>query len=140
MTSSQKSPLFTVAGTEGVPDRPALIGGRCTCGHIFFPMQTYGCEKCGRHGEHLQTIPLSGRGRLHTFAQVHLHARPEPRTPFTVVSIALDDGPIIRALLDPPVDKNLRCGDIMVAGIMNEERDGRSRPALRFARDASGER
>ena len=47
-------PLFVDAGTDAVPDRPALIGGRCVCGHVFFPMQTYGCEKCGRYGDDLK--------------------------------------------------------------------------------------
>lgn len=140
MTSPERSPLFVQTGTERVPDRPALVGGRCACGHIFFPMQTYGCEKCGRHGDHLETMSLSGRGRLHAFSQVHLHARAEPNVPFTVVAVTLDDGPTVRALLDPPVDKELRRGDIMVAKIVSDEREGHTRTVLRFARNAAGER
>ncbi|KAB2912928.1 MAG: hypothetical protein F9K29_17645 [Hyphomicrobiaceae bacterium] len=140
MTSAERHPLFVATGTEQVPDRPALVGGRCTCGHVFFPMQTYGCEKCGRYGGHLETTPLAGRGRLIAFAQVHLHARPEPKVPFTVVAVALDDGPIIRALLNPPVDPELRHGDVMVAEIVSVPREVGTRPTLRLTRNATGGR
>ncbi len=127
-------PLFVDAGTDAVPDRPALIGGRCVCGHVFFPMQTYGCEKCGRYGEDLKRISLSGRGRLLAFARVHLHARPYPKVPFTVVVVALDDGPVIKALLDPAVDDDLRSGAVMVTRLVRQRREGGAQNVLRFAR------
>ena len=78
MPNPASFPLFIDTGTDAVPDRPALVGGRCVCGYVFFPMQTYGCEKCGRFGNDLKEVRLSGRGRLLAFAQVHLHARPYP--------------------------------------------------------------
>ncbi len=127
-------PLFVDAGTDAVPDRPALIGGKCGCGHIFFPMQTYGCEKCGRYGEDLKKVSLSGRGRLLAFARVHLHARPYPKVPFTVVVVALDDGPVIKALLDPAVDDDLRSGAVMVTRLVRQRREGGAQNVLRFAR------
>jgi uncharacterized protein len=132
MASSTSFPLFVGAGTDAVPDRPALIGGRCVCGHVFFPMQTYGCEKCGRHGDHLRELRLSGCGRLLAFARVHIHARPYPKVPFTVVVVRLDEGPVIRALLDPAVGGDLRDGAGMVAKLVQEQSEGHSRKVLRF--------
>jgi uncharacterized OB-fold protein len=76
-----------------------LHGGRCRCGHVFFPMQTYGCEQCGRHGDALMPCLLSASGTLLAEAVVHLHADKNRPTPFTVVKVALDDGPVIRSLL-----------------------------------------
>ena len=35
-------------------------------------------------------------------AEVHRHHRPEPVTPFTVAGIRLDDGPVLKAVLDEP--------------------------------------
>jgi uncharacterized protein len=134
MAALASFPLFVDAGTDAVPEQPALIGGRCACGHVFFPMQTYGCEKCGRYGDELKHVRLSGRGRLLAFACVRLHARPYPKVPFTVVAVALDAGPVIRALLDPPVDDGLRNGAVMVAKLVDEQREGHVRSGLRFTR------
>ncbi len=138
MPGPARFPLFVDAGTDAVPDRPALIGGRCVCGHVFFPMQTYGCEKCGRYGEDLKKISLSGRGRVLAFARVHIHARPYPKVPFTVVVVALDDGPVIKALLDPAVDDELRSGAVMVAKLVQQRREGGVQNVLRFARADRG--
>ena len=139
MPSPGSFPLFVDAGTDAVPDRPALVGGRCVCGYVFFPMQTYGCEKCGRYGDDLKKVSLSGRGRLLAFARVHLHARPYPKVPFTVVVVVLDDGPVIKALLDPAVDDELRSGAVMLAKLVQQRREGGVHDMLRFARaDSKG--
>ncbi|MDP1840304.1 MAG: OB-fold domain-containing protein [Reyranella sp.] len=86
-----KPTLYTPAG--------ALLGGRCTCGHVFFPMQTHGCEVCGRYGADLQPMTLSGRGKLLSATIVHLHADKARATPFTIGKIALAEGPVVRTLL-----------------------------------------
>jgi uncharacterized OB-fold protein len=130
----ERFPLFAETGTDALPDRPALIGGRCVCGHPFFPMQHFGCERCGRFAADLAEVRLAGRGELIAFAQVHLHARPYPKVPFTVLALKLDDGPVIRALLDPPVDAELRIGATMLATIVEETRAAQSRKVLRFTR------
>jgi uncharacterized OB-fold protein len=34
-----KGNLYREDGTAAVPDRPALLGGKCkACGYVFFPM------------------------------------------------------------------------------------------------------
>ena len=85
---------------------PVLRGGRCVCGYTFFPMQTYGCERCGRTGEDLQPTELSGWGRLVATAAVYVHSDHKRPTPFVIGTVALDDGPVIRTLLTeaPPAN------------------------------------
>jgi uncharacterized protein len=62
-------------------------------------MQIYGCERCGGHGDALTPCQLSTSGTLLAEAVVHLHADKNRPAPFTIVKVALDDGPVIRSLL-----------------------------------------
>lgn len=84
----------------GPAHTPVLRGGRCECGFVFFPMQTFGCERCGRNGEALAPYSLAGRGRLRAVATVHVHADDKRKTPFVIGAIELDEGPIVRTLLE----------------------------------------
>jgi hypothetical protein len=88
---------------------------------VFFPFQRYGCEWCG--GIALTQRVLSGGGKLLASAPVHLHAGKNREAPFTVVSVALDDGPIVRTLLAD--------GDVPPAGV-------RMMTTLVDVRDAEG--
>ena len=124
-----KPMLYRKEGTDADSAHPALRGGECTCGYVFFPMQTYGCERCG--GTSLAPRALSGRGKLLASARVHLHAGKNRQAPFTVVSVALDDGPIVRTLLE--ADADVHPGDRMVtvlAPVLDAE--GAHRLDLRF--------
>jgi len=82
-----------------------LLGGRCTCGYVFFPLQQFGCERCGRHGAALTPVALRGVGTLLATAMVHMHADKRRTAPFVIGTVALDDGPIVRTLLteSPPL-------------------------------------
>ena len=113
--------LYTASG--------ALLGGRCACGHVFFPMQTHGCEACGRHGADLQPLTLAGRGRLLSSTVVRFHADSARIAPFTIGKIALDEGPVVRALLVDP-DREIRPGARMVSRMVSV---GDSAVDLRFA-------
>ena len=62
MTDLLKPDLYRTEGTAADPAHPALLGGSCKCGYIFFPMQVYGCEKCG--SAEISPRLLSGRGKL----------------------------------------------------------------------------
>jgi len=77
-----------------------LLGGKCARGHVFFPFQSFGCERCG--STELQAVDLAGAGRLVASALVHLHADPARPAPFTIGTVALDDGPVVRTLLTEP--------------------------------------
>jgi uncharacterized OB-fold protein len=119
-------------------NHPFLNGGRCrACGYVFFPPQRYGCEACGAPPEKLDPTQLSGCGRLHSYATVHLYQGKDLEAPFTVGLIVLDDGPAIRSLLTKPTDAGLAIGDrmasvLVAAGI---DQDGNELVELRFVRE-----
>ena len=70
---------------RGGPAEPRLVTSRCRrCALVAFPPERYGCERCGTVRSH---------------AVVHRHHQPEPATPFTVVEVALDAGPVLKAVL-----------------------------------------
>ncbi len=77
---------------------PTLRGSRCgRCGASFFPPIDIGCERCG--STDLHPAPFSAAGVVHAAATVHRHSGHGIQAPFTVAEIALDDGPLIRAVL-----------------------------------------
>lgn len=135
MTELLKPSLYRAEGTAAAPGHPALNGAACgACGYVFFPLQTYGCEKCGSTDIGPRT--LSGAGRLLASARVHLHAGKGREAPFTVASVALDDGPIIRTLIVDDAGP-VRVGRRMVttlAPVVNAE--GEPRLDLRLAPEA----
>ncbi|MBN9086800.1 MAG: OB-fold domain-containing protein [Reyranella sp.] len=121
MDALLKPSLYTPAAT--------LLGGRCACGHVFYPMQTHGCEVCGRHGGDLQPMTLSGRGTLLSSTVVHLHADKARPAPFSIGKIALEEGPVVRTLLVDPAP-SIAPGTAMKATLVPVE-DGKR--DLRFA-------
>ncbi|MFJ4293175.1 Zn-ribbon domain-containing OB-fold protein [Cupriavidus sp. NPDC089707] len=130
MPDALKPSLYTVPefGT------PQLRGGRCACGHIFFPMQAYGCERCGQAGDALTPMLLAGRGRLVASARVQMHARKDREVPFTVLSVALDDGPVVRTLLGAGSEAPLVAGQPMFATLEEvPQADGGAQLDLRFS-------
>jgi len=116
--------------------QPSLSGGACTCGYVFFPMQRYGCERCGRYGEHLTARALAGRGRLVASAVVHIHFGERP-APFVVGAIALEDGPVVRTLL-AGTETALTPGTPMVTTLVPiaPGEDGAPRVDLRFTAES----
>jgi uncharacterized OB-fold protein len=130
-----KPALYRAVGTAEVPDRPALLGGACAaCGYVFFPLQGYGCEKCG--GMELKPRALSGAGQLLASARVHLHAGKGRVAPFTVGAVRLDDGPIVRTLIIEEAGR-LEVGRRMVTTLESaSDAEGAPRLDLRFAPEA----
>lgn len=129
-----KPELYTVptAGSDGIAQ---LRGGRCACGHVFFPMQTYGCEVCGRTGDDLQPALLDGRGTLVASARVLLHAAKDRQTPFVVASIRLKDGPVVRTLLAEDSTQRMPIGTPLQTRLVKVGRTetGEALVDLRFA-------
>ncbi|HLX04878.1 MAG TPA: OB-fold domain-containing protein [Candidatus Binatus sp.] len=122
-------------------DNPALNGGTCrSCGYVFFPPQRYGCESCGAQPEKLEAAELRGRGRLHSYATVHLYQGKDIEAPFTVGLIVLDDGPAIRSLLTERTDAGLAIGDRMASVLVafGSDPEGNEMVELRFARAEAG--
>ncbi|HEY4940674.1 MAG TPA: hypothetical protein VII56_04550 [Rhizomicrobium sp.] len=124
-----KPTLYRAQGSEDDPHHPALLGGACECGYVFFPLRSYGCERCGRVG--LEPRALSGRGKLIASARVHLHGGKTRQAPFTVGSVTLDDGPIVRTLIAG--DDVALPGDRMVTTLVPvTDAEGAERLDLRF--------
>ena len=89
-----KSELWSDVG-----DSIVLNGLKCSgCGLLIFPPQHYGCPGCGTPGGRLEPAAIPAVGRLHSFAVVNVHQKYP--TPYTIAEVALDAGPLVRALLD----------------------------------------
>jgi len=116
---------------------PSLNGGKCrACGYVFFPPQRYGCESCGAPPEKLEAVQLGGRGRLHSYATVHLYQGRDIEAPFTIGLIVLDDGPAISSTLTNRTDEGLAIGDRMKSVLVAAGTDpqGNEMFELRFAK------
>ncbi|PIF73794.1 hypothetical protein CLU95_0911 [Variovorax sp. 54] len=114
MTTLRNQGFYAEEGTAALLTSPALRAVKSSSGHISFPPQHYGCQLTGDTGESLVEVLLSGRGRLHAQSTVHMHSRPVPPVPFTVVEVVLDDGPLVRGLLATAQTAPLKHGATLV--------------------------
>jgi len=81
-------------------DIPMLLGVECSRCHLtWFPRVLLGCERCGSYGDDLTPRTFSSAGRLISSAEI----KQVDGQYFTLASIALEDGPVIRAILDDEV-------------------------------------
>lgn len=126
--------VFSLQGTEELPERPALKGCQCKCGYVFFPRQYFGCESCGRLPDEIEDIEISGKGKLREFATVHRSHRKDLEAPFIVAKIILDVGIVIRALLDVHDEKMLSIGQTVYSNLttVGKDEEGRDIVDLRF--------
>ncbi len=138
MTENIDPPLlFAENGTKDYPDHPALNGGRCKdCGHVFFPMQTHGCEVCG--SQNLEPKLLSGHGELIASAQVNMPAGKHRPAPFTIGSVKTEDGAFVRTILDVAPMTPLKTGISVVTGLVDEARPDKGEKDLRFKPEEAG--
>jgi uncharacterized protein len=80
------------------PDRPALLGSRCTtCGTVAFPRETTFCRNPGCRGREFDEVELSRRGTIWSFTNA-CYQPPSPYVPvtdpfepFTIAAVELDD-------------------------------------------------
>jgi uncharacterized protein len=70
-----------------------------SCGLVAVPPEPIGCERCGTPAVAMAHTTVPSTGAVTAHAVVHHHARPQPPTPFVVVEVALDAGPVVRSLL-----------------------------------------
>lgn len=111
----------------------ALRGQHCRhCSRVAFPPNPYGCENCGAPGGALEDRPLAGRGRVLAFVDVNRAVRPNVSVPYRVGSIGLEDGPIIRALMNMDPGSALEVDDKVEAELVDIS--GNDTPQLRFRR------
>jgi hypothetical protein len=69
------------------------------CQLITIPGEPFACERCGAPGEEHTDTECDSAGTIRGVAVVHHHPGKEPPTPFTVVEVQLDAGPVIRTQL-----------------------------------------
>src|SRR6185295_15064475 len=99
-----------------------LDASRCPrCGLLAVPPEPIGCERCGTPAVELAATTVSSAGAVIGHAVVHEHARPEPPTPFVVVEVRLDDGPVVRSLLRGAGSGGVGLGD-RVEGAFDDDR------------------
>lgn len=95
----------------GADDTVDLLAMRCDgCGHVAFPRQPYGCEKCGATGASLVDVVMPACGRLASFATVHVHQAKNIAAPFVIGEITLDAGPTLRTTMVESTDAGLAIG------------------------------
>ena len=63
---------------------------RCSCGHVQFPPQTFGCERCGAPADAANAATVPARGVLMGVATVFAHTKLP--TPYAVGRVLFDDG------------------------------------------------
>jgi uncharacterized OB-fold protein len=105
---ARKKSLFTVPSSP--EDPPELLGGSCTCGHLFFPPHRYGCEVCGGDEGRISIVKMPARGVIKSYAVAHLQNRPAGRGPLVVGEVLLDAGPCVTAVLDSRDENKLTVG------------------------------
>ena len=107
-----------------------LEASRCPqCGLLAVPPEPIGCERCGTPAAGLVGTTVSSAGVVIGHAVVHEHASPEPTTPFVVVEVRLDDGPVVRSLLRGAGPGAVDLGD-RVEGALEDERFAFVTPAV----------
>lgn len=130
-----KPSVFSLQGTEDLPDHPALKGCRCKCGYVFFPRQYYGCEMCG--SLEIEDIKLKGKGILNSFVTVHINlsSRKDLATPYIVASIVHEDNCTFTALLDVKDESSLAIGKTVYSTlhVVGTDEQGREIVDLRFS-------
>ena len=84
------------------PDEPGdpvkLVGGRCqNCGRSTVPHPVYGCEGCGAPPSDITPTVWVAEGVVKSIVKVHGRGGDQSTW---VAKIALEDGPLIRGLID----------------------------------------
>ena len=91
-----RQPALIDADTGSV--EPRLRVRRCSCGHVQFPPQAFGCERCGATADATKATTLPARGVLIAVATVFAHTKLP--TPFAVGRVLFDDGFALDVRLD----------------------------------------
>jgi hypothetical protein len=134
---AKKKTLFTVPTSPG--ETPALRGGRCSCGHVFFPPQQLGCDVCGAAGAAIEIVELAGGGILRTFATAHRQKRPGSTAPLIFGTVLLDDGPAVEVVIDAEDEAFLAAGQRVHARLVEvgEDEDGHTLVDCFFASEGA---
>jgi uncharacterized protein len=93
------------------PDRPALLGSRCTtCQSLFFPRETSFCRRPGCAGREFTETELSRTGTIWSFTDNRYQPPPpyvsaDPFEPYAIVAVELEaEKMVVLGQLVPGVD------------------------------------
>lgn len=117
-----------------------LLGMTCgRCGHVAFPRQRNGCEKCGATDADLTNDELVCRGTLVSYATVHMHQAKTIAAPFVIGEVKLDRGPTLRATMVEATNAALQIGARVVGTLFPAPASGDAPPRLelRFTLEAA---
>ncbi len=118
---AKRRTLFTVPPAPS--NETALLGTRCTEGHVAFPPQRLGCEVCGAFGDQIESIELAATGTLRTFALSHREQRPGSNAPLIIGTVALDAGPEVEVILEVDDPALLSCGQQVTGQLVGVGQD-----------------
>ncbi len=111
---------LSLVRTDAADGSVEIDGSRCGgCALVAFPPERYGCERCGALAAHHEPLNLAATGAVIASATVHRHHHPTPATPFVVVEVALDAGPVLKALFAGSAPPSL---GTRVAGVVAGDR------------------
>lgn len=118
------------------PEGMVLLGSKCeSCGKVSFPKK-YVCPDC--FGDKLKTVPLSKKGKLHTYA-VSIMGPPEMEKPYVVGFIDLPEKIMLFSMLTDcgPVEKTEKTLKIgmemeMVFGKIRKDKSGQDIISYKF--------
>lgn len=112
--------------------RVGLVGGECRCGHVFFPFQQFGCERCGAFGDAIEERLLEGVGQLSSQVEVVMPSPAGLPPPYRIGTVHLARGGVVRALLGGSVP-----APAPVAAFVEADEEGAKYP-LRFQVQGEG--
>ncbi|MFI5500920.1 Zn-ribbon domain-containing OB-fold protein [Nocardia asteroides] len=135
MTAISAEPALYEVDGDGVP---RLFGLRDSTGFVSYPFQEYGSENNGDHGDRVRRIALAGRGTITARTDIHLAPNHHVGVPYTLASILLDEGPLVRSVLIDARDAGI--GTRVRAVTVTIERDGDQVAELRFTPITQGDR
>lgn len=82
---------------DATRERRLVLQSCTTCGHVQHPPRAV-CTGCSST-ETLEMSEAAGRGSVDSWTVVHRAPRPEVPTPYTIVRVRLDEGPIVLTVL-----------------------------------------
>ncbi|MEV0063564.1 OB-fold domain-containing protein [Nocardia sp. NPDC050718] len=135
MTTVSAEPALYDVDDDGVP---RLFGLRDSSGFVSYPFQPYGSENNGDHGELVRRVALAGTGTITAVTTVQLAPHPSVDAPYTLASIVLDEGPMVRAVLIDADDAGI--GTRVRAVTVPIERGGEQVAEVRFLPIIQGDR
>ena len=84
-------------------EKPYLEGKKCTKCGTHFRYASWHCQNCG--SESMETVPLSGRGKLNTYSIIYKQLPGALVTvPYAIGVLEMEEGIFLRSVIDKDFD------------------------------------